>query len=337
MKFNLSNEKFYCEYWRKLFEEFLTNYGLEKTSLKNNVEIGHYNFATKIGYGFPNGYAEKRFIHTIYKNESFYPKSMLITKKWMMNNINLVLTFIGKERKILKNNFGVGAKSIYLVKSVEDCFNHMNNRDFYILQNEIEPLLHNGKKLDERVYYLVIKEDNRYSGFLFQEGHIKLAGFNFDKNNNNMGVFATNIKAPKPDKSNPDDFTIDTEKFLENNPNKKTWITNRLNIMLKISNKFLPVIAENVKKYYETTFEPQYMYQLYGIDLLIDKNYNFFLCEFNGKPGVVYEKVMPKNITDINKIMCRKIQNHFLLNWINDKQSTYYKDSSIKKLSEFIS
>lgn len=321
MKFNLNNEEYYCEFWRKHFENIFSEMGFEKVNYKNNVEIGHYNFATKIAYGFPNSYAKKKIVHKIFKNESYYPKSMLINKIWANKNQDKIIEFIGNERKVFKNNNGVGSKEIKLVKSLDDCVKNMNNYDFYILQNEIDPFLYNNLKIDERVYYLVVKEKNTYSGFMMKEGHIKLAGFPFDKNNNSMGSFATNIKAPKPDKEN--DYTIETKEFLKDNPNRELWVNNRLNIMKKISEKFLPFVVNNVKNYYKNKKEPDFILHLYGIDILIDNNYNMYLCEFNGKPGVIYETVMPKRITDINKKMCNKIAVHFLLPWIKNKMNTY--------------
>lgn len=336
MEFNLSNEEYYCQFWRNHFENLLSQLGLTKVSHKNNVEIGHYNFATKIAYGFPNSYARKKFIHLLFRGEPYYPKSMMITKKWMMDNIQKVFAFLYNTRKVLKNEHGVGSKNIYLVKNIEDCFNNMNNHDFYILQTEIDPFLHNSHKLDERVYFLTIKEGNKYSGYMFQEGHIKLTGFKFEKDNDNMGCFATNIKAPKPEGSNPEDFTIITSKFLADKEYKNKWEKNRLDVMIKICKNFLPVIADNTNRYYKNKTQPEFIWHLYGIDILIDKDLNMFLCEFNGKPGVVYETVMPKKITELNKKMLNKIALYFLARWIDGKNNNSIQDNTIVKLGEFI-
>jgi len=334
MKFNLNNEEYYCKYWRKYYEEIFSSLGLKKVNYIDNVPIGHYNFATKIAYGFPHSYAKKKAIHKLFKNEDYYPKSIVIKKNWVLNNQETVSSFINNERKILKNNNGVGSNQIYLVNSVEDCLKKMNSRDFYILQTEILPLLHNGYKLDERVYLLVTKEYNTYSCYYFKEGHIKLAGYKFDKNINDMGSFATNIKAPKPDFSAIDDYTIDIKYFLRNNPYKNRWVQNRYEILTKISEKFLPYIINNVKQYYCNKNEPTFMWHLYGLDLLIDNNYNMFLCEFNGKPGVLYEDVMPYDVIEKNKIMCNKIAYYFLGPWIISKNNISEQSKTITKLCE---
>jgi len=334
MKFNLNNEEYYCKYWKQYFEKILSNIGMEKTNEKTNVEIGHYNFASTIAYGFPHTYAKKRFVHLLYRGEPYYPKSILMTRKWLLDNTLKVYAFMDSGRKVLKNENGVGSKFVNVVSSVEDCFNHMNNQDYYVLQTEIDPLLHNGHKLDERVYLLVVKEDQKYSSYMFKEGHIKLAGFKFDKNDNSKGSFATNIKAPKPPNSKGQDFTIDINEFLKNEKNKNIWISRRLELMKKISSKFLPAVRENVKAYYKGKKEPKYIWHMYGLDILIDKEYNFYLCEFNGKPGVVYDDVMPKKITNINRKMCDRIALQFLGPWIINKNNSHQNDKTIIKLGE---
>ena len=101
MNFNLSNEQYYCEYWRQHFEKILQKYDLTKVRHKNNVEIGHYDFATKIGYGFPNCYLPKHTIHNIFKNEPYYPKSISFDRKWADNHANEINGFINIILRIL--------------------------------------------------------------------------------------------------------------------------------------------------------------------------------------------------------------------------------------------
>jgi len=334
MNFNLSNEEYYCEYWRQHYENAFSKLGLTKVKHKNHVQIGHYDFATKIAYGFPHSYAKKKFVHDLYKNEYYYPKSISFNKESLQRNTEEAQKFFNGSRKILKNNNGVGSKTVYIVNSVNDCLRIMNSRDYYILQEEIIPLLHNGYKLDERVYLLVVKEDNNYSAYTFEEGHIKLAGFKFNKNSNSMGIFATNIKAPKPNGSNGGDFTIDTNEFLSKLPEdiQNKWRNNRLNLMKKIAQKFIPKIKENTKRYYQHKKEPRFIWHMYGLDILIDENYGMYLCEFNGKPGVIYDKVMPRKITNINRKMCDRILMEFLLRWMVDLDNRYTNDKTIIKL-----
>lgn len=335
MLFNLENEEYYCKYWRQHYENILTKLGFSKTNKKENVSIGHFDFAKLIGYGFPNCMARKKAIHEIYKNEVYYPKSILINKSWAQDNKKMITNFIGKSRKVLKNDFGVGSHNVYIVKNYEDCIKKMNDKNYYVLQNEIDPLLYQNKKLDERVYILVIKEKNTYSAYTFKEGHVKLAGYNFDRNSDEMGSFATNIKAPKPSGSKGIDFTIDTENFLSFIGDKQKWKNNRLELLKKIAAKFLPYVAKNTEEYFDGYDQPLFLWHLYGIDILIDKKYNMYLCEFNGKPGVVYDDVMPKEITNINRNMCNRIMMRFIAPWITKSKNTHHEDKTITKLAEF--
>lgn len=338
MLFNLRNEQYYCQYWRKHFEDILSKYKLTKVNHKNNVEIGHFNFATHIGYGFPNCHLNKKIIHDVYKKEPYYPKSISFNKQWAQQNTQQINKFINNRRTVLKNNFGVGGHTVYAVYNSNDVLNKMNNKDDFILQEEIKPLLHNGLKLDERVYLLVVKEDKKYSGYMFTEGHVKLAGFKFQASGTSMGAFATNIKAPKPKGSDGGDFTIDTQEFFQknvSNPNKEKWNQQRLDIMKKITQKILPVIAQRTQQYFRNQKQPKYLWHLYGIDLLVDNNYNLYLCEFNGKPGVIYDAVMPRKITTINRKMCDRIFLEFLARWILNLDNRHYNDKTITFLAEY--
>ena len=336
MNFNLSNEQYYCEYWRQHFEKILQKYDLTKVRHKNNVEIGHYDFATKIGYGFPNCYLPKYVIHNIFKNEPYYPKSISFDRKWADSHTNEINSFINNRRTVLKNNFGVGSKNIFPVYSAADVLAKMNHRDMFVLQEEVRPLLHNGHKLDERVYLLIVKEGAEYSGYLFQEGHVKLAGFKFSSSGTSMGSFATNIKAPKPKGANPMNYTIDTTEFMEKHTsadNWRKWSEKRLEIMKKVTQKIIPFIRQKTTEYYRNRRqEPKFLWHLYGLDLLIDDRYNLHLCEFNGKPGVVYDKVMPREITNINRRMCDRIFLEFIARWIVDMDNRHYNDKTIVKL-----
>lgn len=338
MYHNLNNEEYYCQFWKKHFSQLFSKYGITKVNHKNNVEIGHYDFATKIAYGFPNCRLNKKIIHDVFKNESYYPKSISFNKNWAHHNSNKISQFINNKRTVLKNNFGVGGHTVYPVYSAKDVLTKMNNKDDFILQKEIKPLLHKGLKLDERVFLLVVKEGNKYSGYTFIEEHIKLAGFKFSENGTHMGAFATNIKAPKPNGSYGGKYTIDTREFYKNNvneENQKKWNNQRLHLMKEITKKILPVIAKKTKEYYRNKKEPKYIWHVYGLDLLVDNNYNLYLCEFNGKPGVIYDAVMPKEITAINRVMCDRIFLEFLARWILNLDNRYYNDPTITKLGEF--
>lgn len=338
MLFNLNNEQYYCQYWRQYYENKFLKFNLTKVNHKNNVQIGHFDFATHIGYGFPNCHLNKKIIHDIFNNETYYPNSISFNKKWALQNTKQINNFINNKRSVLKNNFGVGGNTIYAVYNSNDVLNKINEKDYFILQKEIKPLLHNGFKLDERVYLLIVKEDKIYSAYMFTEGHIKLAGFKFQTNGKNMGSFATNIKAPKPKGSNGETYTIDTTQFFQKNvsiSNQQKWFQQRLDIMKKITKKILPVISQKTQQYFYNKKEPKYLWHLYGIDLLVDNNYNLFLCEFNGKPGVIYDAVMPKKITTINRKMCDRIFLEFIARWIINLNNRHYNDKTITFLGNY--
>ena len=90
MNFNLSNEQYYCEYWRQHFENIFQKFHLTKVRHKNNVEIGHYDFATKIGLlnktSYRDGVQRKVFLM-----ERIASALLATESHWQVGNYNTFL------------------------------------------------------------------------------------------------------------------------------------------------------------------------------------------------------------------------------------------------------
>jgi hypothetical protein len=332
MNFNLSNEEHYCKYWRKYFEELLENQEFIKVDKKENVDIGHYNFATKIAYGFPNSNVKNKSIHRIFKNESFYPNSMLINKQWSIKKENRkkIKEFINNSRKILKNH----SNGFSFINNYEDCIKKMNNHDFYILQTIINPILYNDNKITEKIYLLITKENNTYNSYLFKDSLIKIAGFPYS-DSEDLGIFSTNINAPKPEGKLPEQFIKETPKYLNHTDFNNEWISKRKNVIEKISDIFLPFLAKNTKDYFIDKNEPKYIYHLFSIDLLIDTELNFYLYKINSKPSIVNEDILPQKITTINYNICERIALNLIFPWIDNKNNSLSREKSITKIKSY--
>jgi len=331
LKFNLQNREFYGENYQSFLETKFKKKGLEFT--KNKADVGHYSTSSLIGFGFPNSMFEKRSLHHLFKNECYYPNSMLITKKWATENKKKITEFINKKRKILKNNRGVSSEGIFIVDSYEEVMKIMNDKDFFILQEEIPPLLHYGKKMDERLYLFITKEDDIYSAFFMEESYFKFTRKNFEKEGLDKVSFVTNIKAPNLKKEN---FTISSLEFFKKYARTKIdiLIEKRLDIMTNIAEKILPEIINKVKNHFTKTKPPKYMCNLYGIDLLFNENYDLYLCEINYKTGlpVKFNNELKKNEIDFK--MVNRIFDCFFNNWIDNKNNDYLKDETIKRVAE---
>ena len=141
--------------------------------------------------------------------------------------------------------------------------------------------------------------------------------------------FATNIKAPK--NGNIKDYIIDFPIFLKNyrDEKRKLWKENLRKTMIEIAKEFLPF----VKKQIHNKKLPKYLWHLYGLDIIFNNEFKPYLLEFNGKPGVIYDKVMPKHITSINRIMLDRIYERFIKLWLQERNNEHYLDKTITKLS----
>lgn len=334
MFFNLKNQQYYCQYFQKHYSDLLSRDGHQKGF--NNPDIGHYNNAKFIGYGIPDCHARKAIINKIFNLKPYYPYSMPINKQKVIkypNEINEFIKLTGTfNRAVLKDDHGVGAATVYVVKNHQDILKKIRNNHQFILQQEIVPLLHNGLKFDQRVFLLVVKEDDEYSAYTFKESHIKCAGMKFDSNNKSNVCFATNIKAPKVGKI--DDYIIDYDKFIKDYPleTQELWKNNVKDVLGEIAKEFLPYVIQQTKNYYRHKKAPKFLWHLYGLDIILNRDYKVYLLEFNGKPGVIYDTVMPKHITKINRVMLDRIYKCFVKPWINNENNTFEKDETITKL-----
>ena len=334
MFFNLNNQQYYCQYFEKHFSNLLTQNGNQYS--KFNPDIAHFNNAKFIGYGFPNCHARKAIINQIFNLKPYYPYSMSLTKKTVTKFPHLIDEFIKitatYNRAVLKDDHGVGAATVYVVKNHHEVLNKIKNNHTFILQQEIVPLLYKGLKFDQRVFLLVVKEDKEYGIYTFQESHIKCAGVKFDSKNKSNLCFATNIKAPKVGKI--DDYIIDLEEFLKNYSLEKQnlWKNNVNEVLKEVAKEFLPYVIQQTNAYFKNKKEPKYLWHLYGLDIILNENFKVYLLEFNGKPGVIYDKVMPKHITKINRIMLNRIYDCFLKYWIKNQSANINSDKTIKKL-----
>lgn len=317
--FNLDNREFFGINFKNYYSNMFKKMGYLYS--KKDAFISHYSEAKIIGIGFPKSYFEKKDLHLLFKNDVFYPRSILVNKGFLQENRDLIETFIGKKRKILKKDKGISSEFIYLINNFDQVNKIVNQKEYYVIQEEIMPLLHFGKKMDERCYIFVVKENNTFTSYFLPYFYLKFTRDNFTTDGLDKDSFITNIKPPN---TKLESETIPTLEFINEYAyhKKDFWLKQRSDIIKKISDKILPKIIENTSEYYSKKNEPQFMINIYGIDLLIDEKYKLYLCEINYKTGlpVFYDKKTGKNEIDYNVL--EEINEHFFKKWLNDGETT---------------
>jgi len=329
VSFNLDNREFFGINLKNYFSNQFKKIGYSYT--KKDAFISHYSNAQIIGFGFPKSYFEKKEVHLLFKNDIFYPRGIIINNSFLQENKNLVEIFIDNKRKILKKDKGISSEFIYLVNNFEQVKKIVNSTDYYVLQEEIMPLLHLGKKMDERCYIFVVKENDTFTSYFLPYYYLKFTRNNFRTDGLDKDSFITNIKPPN---KKLESETIPTLNFIDEFAyhKKDSWLKQRNDVIKKISDKILPIIAENTSEYYSKRFEPQFLLNIYGIDLLIDDKYKIYLCEINYKTGlpVFYDKKTGKN--EIDYRVLNEINEHFFKRWLNE--GTTQKPFPFTKIGE---
>lgn len=175
-----------------------------------------------------------------------------------------------------------------------------------LIQKYIEnPLLFNNRKFDIRVFILIDHQSNLY---MFKEGHLKTSSEVYDISTKHSFVHITNYSLQKYnpnfekyEKGNELGFD-DFQKYLDNNNYK---IDVRKDIMPRIKEKVKICVESCSKRLFKKPVS--YTFELYGIDLILDNNFNPYIFEINDNPGLtisspIIEILIPRILDDMFRI-----------------------------------
>lgn len=238
----------------------------------------------------------------LYDNFLLFDKEF--TNKYFMPQYDLLKTNLNSLKNIFDNNniwilkptFGFSGSGIKILKNFEELkknydknfkLNKINNKNFHynftasnktwILSKYItNPLLFLKKKFHFRIFIIITKINNIIEGYLFNIIPIVIAKKDYVKNNFiNKDIYNTHWQE---DRSKQFVFPID---FYNEFGYDKTEIIH--NQIKTISNKFFDILKNKItlKCYSET----KNCYEIFGVDLMVDDNFNVKIIEFNEKPG----------------------------------------------------
>jgi len=249
----------------------------------------------------------------IFLNFKYTPYFFYINFDNMKYDKKIVKNYIEKYKRddifgdkywILKNTKSGKAIGTMIVRT-EELYNLENNKEFikernnfgekteYIIQKYLEkPILYNNLKYDLRVYILILSSldnDNNiyYKFYLFNEILIKFSTKKYDLKDKNKKTHITNMHLHGIVNFNDLKNIVTKDKF--------DYIYNDIfkNVKKFIKFKLFHNLLHKINNY-------PYVFDIIGLDVLVDEKYNTYLIDFNINPGY--------NITMVNKEELDKIK-----------------------------
>ena len=294
--------------------------------LDNTFKDGLNRFYNKLKYKFPNdyNYIPETFLFPEQKND------ILAKFKYYHYDPENVWLF-----KPARDSFGHGIK---ILDNYEDIKNAKQKR-FLISRYIMNPLLINGKKFDMRAYVLVTGM-NPLKIYFYRDGYLKLTVKNFTLSHEYINDGCVHITTSDTNlecfdgKEYKYDIDIYDEKshfysyvyferYCEKNGINYTDIMEQMkDIFVKT---FISLNSNFLELMNKRNNNDRNLYQLYGLDLIIDQNYKVHLLELNRNPTMrnghaICEYMFDSLITDILNIIGIVPFNH------NDTQQPLDKD-----------
>ena len=285
---------FYHKYLKKIFVEELNWKQIKSRDEFKNVEkskvysmIDEMSFINNEIKGFWK-ICHKTNMANILQNSCYIPTTHIV------NNLNLEKTICGLNSKLemetdlyflKKNNSGRG-KDIFIISKIEDyksklekfrvdltekinCNSkselekHLNNikyhlNDKWVLQNAINPSLINNCKFHIRHMFMVRRHKNKLIGYLYNDFYIVKSHNEYNTSINK------NVQLTGPGGNS---IKLESCKWEYTD----SYILKSFNMMKDISPKLLEVFER----------EGPNCYQLFGLDIMLDKNQTLCLMEIN--------------------------------------------------------
>ncbi|KAL5252789.1 hypothetical protein ACHWQZ_G015528 [Mnemiopsis leidyi] len=210
-----------------------------------------------------------------------------------------LLNTIGKnELWICKPTNSNQGKGIFLIKGKQDLIDYIErrkrtnkSRSSRIVQRYISsPLLLHGRKFDIRAYLLV--GSSRPYNVFFHSGYLRLAVNTYDNESNDLTTHLTNqyVQKKHPNYSGFKNDTVwsmeqfqrylDNEGYTERCGLKSDWVHTDLHERMK-------TLAHTIFKSAQTSLVPKIgLFDLYGLDFMLDESLNVWLLEVNTNPAL---------------------------------------------------
>lgn len=300
-------------------------------------------------------------------NNNYSPYTFIIDFNHLSYNKDLMKKYINKYNYnkyfgntywILKNTrSGRGIGTVYVTTNelynldtnqrfIDELSNFKYDKNSYIIQKYLEkPIIYDNKKYDIRAHILLLTESHYdkiiYKFYLYNDFIVRLTSIKFDLNNTDKKSHLTNMAV----QNQLNTFKLDD--FVNNDIYNKIYnnIYNQVKEFIS-SSKFITILNK-INKY-------PYCYDIFGLDILLDEDYNTYLIDFNTMPSlksnIFFSDILfpfenyYRDKNNMNMIECIlfkliKIYNkykQFITDKNIDKYNKYKKIYNFKKYFKFI-
>lgn len=248
-------------------------------------------------------------LETLYGRET---ANKIMPETYLYNSTDLERfkqTFNG-ESYILKNN-KQRKKGITISNNLNEILTKNNNK---LIQQFKHSLLINKRKFNLRMYFLVVCKKNKKKVYIHPNTKCLYTSKNYDQNNLDFDSNITNSYKTNLDiyKTNP--FSLqDLYTYLEKDHDVNA-LKNKIDELIYLFSKAIIIPLCNLDKLKNNT-----SFQLFGIDILIDKNLDPFILEVNKGPDMtpkddhdkIFKKKVLEDVFDKLKIIKTKTPNLF--------------------------
>ena len=209
---------------------------------------------------------------------------------------------------------------------MEDKYKNCNDNTIFILEKGINnPLLFKEKKFDMRIYLLFVRKEDKYYSYLYKDWFLRTSNTKYNPNSLSKKNMLTNTSI-NGTKTNNQFIYQKISKNKNNDINFDLLNKNLYPCLTYFCEKWKQHLKEANFKYFNKELNKGLQFNLFGIDIIIDKNLNPYVLEINYNPAFQAAKAN-KDIRKLKKKMWRNI----VYNYIN-----HYNNTSLIKTKNFI-
>jgi len=247
--------------------------------------------------------------------------SHIMPESWVINNPNDMKSFLKTYKRgeiyILKKNVQ-RKKGILLTQNLEEILK-AKEENYKVIQKYMSDLyLINKRKVNLRIYLLIICKEGKVSAYLNEKG--KCIYTNKDYNDNNLD-FESNITSYHLDLSVYDQNPYSLEDL-------KNFMISRNENYYKLKRNIDKIVSNTVKSVEKSICKLKNLYynksfQLFGIDIIFTKDLKPYLLEMNKGPDMI-----PKN--DIDRKLKLSVMNDIfqklnVIKYPTNQKNGFYK------------